>query len=297
MNITALIVTYNRLDKLKQTIKATLELPFSFVVVVNNASTDQTKVWLDAIDDKRLIIIDEKLNLGGAGGFRAGSKFISENLLTDWITFYDDDAWPAKDFISNFVKNKPDTDSVYCGRVLDNNGQDCKMNIPWKKRPINFCENLGYFFDQKKFIINPLVSDEAITFSFVGVVISNKILSKYWMEIQDQLFIYYDDILFSWFLKRQDISIKYISSLVYLHDIHHYKNGLLPSWKVYYLVRNLILSRKIYGDCSFYSRAAIWVRVLKYLLLGVKQKEKVKYYRYIILGVLDGLRNISGKRH
>ena len=46
MNCSALIVTYNRLEKLKLTIANTVKLNFTAIVVVNNGSTDGTQAWL-----------------------------------------------------------------------------------------------------------------------------------------------------------------------------------------------------------------------------------------------------------
>lgn len=40
MKYTALIVTFNRLGKLKKTVEETLKLEFTNIVIVNNGSTD-----------------------------------------------------------------------------------------------------------------------------------------------------------------------------------------------------------------------------------------------------------------
>lgn len=297
MKITALIVTYNRIEKLKKTIEATLALPFQFIVIVNNASNDGTKEWLHKIEDKRVFVIDEEVNSGGAGGFKIGSKFICEKLITNWITFYDDDAWPFEDFIKNFTKISPQISHVYCSKVLDKKSACCKMNLPWKIRAETIAQNIKYVLDSQKFIINPQHEDNAITFSFVGVTISHEVLSKYWREIQDQLFIYYDDVFFSWYLSNHGVNIKYIPDLICHHDINQDGNDHMPAWKMYYLARNLILSKKIYSSNSFYSYPAIIFRLIKYSMAGLKHSKKNHYYQFLFNGVLDGLRNVSGKRH
>lgn len=51
MNCSALIVTYNRLEKLKLTIANTVKLNFTAIVVVNNGSTDGTQAWLATLSD------------------------------------------------------------------------------------------------------------------------------------------------------------------------------------------------------------------------------------------------------
>ena len=75
-NTVAVIVTYNRLDALKITVPNSLAEPFSKVVVVNNASTDGTREWLESLQDPRLELIHCEVNGGGAGGFNPLAKSI-----------------------------------------------------------------------------------------------------------------------------------------------------------------------------------------------------------------------------
>ena len=68
-NTVAVIVTFNRLDKLKEALRYTLEQPFYRVVVVNNCSTDGTREWLDGHSDQRLHLIHTEQNLGAPAVF------------------------------------------------------------------------------------------------------------------------------------------------------------------------------------------------------------------------------------
>ena len=56
MKYTALIVTFNRLGKLKKTVEETLKLEFTNIVIVNNGSTDGTQAWLSSSVDTRVIV-------------------------------------------------------------------------------------------------------------------------------------------------------------------------------------------------------------------------------------------------
>ncbi|MBN3339109.1 hypothetical protein H4W20_03762 [Klebsiella pneumoniae] len=49
MKYTALIVTFNRLGKLKKTVEETLKLEFTNIVIVNNGSTDGTQALRDPL--------------------------------------------------------------------------------------------------------------------------------------------------------------------------------------------------------------------------------------------------------
>ncbi|APV30190.1 hypothetical protein A6P37_09185 [Klebsiella pneumoniae] len=49
MKYTALIVTFNRLGKLKKTVEETLKLEFTNIVIVNNGSTDGTQALMNPL--------------------------------------------------------------------------------------------------------------------------------------------------------------------------------------------------------------------------------------------------------
>ena len=68
MKITAVVVTYNRLEKLKKVIESVRSQTASLlqILVVNNGSTDGSREWLESQNDIYLI---NQGNLGGAGGF------------------------------------------------------------------------------------------------------------------------------------------------------------------------------------------------------------------------------------
>ncbi|HHK5924739.1 TPA: glycosyltransferase [Serratia marcescens] len=72
MKYAALIVTYNRLEKLQLCWKATAALSFEHIVIVDNASSDGTEQWLAAQDDPRLRVIRTERNLGGLGDLKKG---------------------------------------------------------------------------------------------------------------------------------------------------------------------------------------------------------------------------------
>ncbi|WP_125910608.1 glycosyltransferase, partial [Escherichia coli] len=103
MKHTALIVTFNRLEKLKKTVAETVKLHFTSIVIVNNGSTDGTSDWLQTITDPRVIVLNLASNNGGAGGFKAGSQYICSSVDSDWVFFYDDDAYPQSDILDKFA--------------------------------------------------------------------------------------------------------------------------------------------------------------------------------------------------
>jgi len=94
MEIFAVVVTYNRLDLLKKCIDAikVQTRDVSRIIVFNN-STDNTKEYLDSINDDQIEAIHSRKNVGGAGGFFYGIRAAFEKNA-DWIWVMDDDTIP-----------------------------------------------------------------------------------------------------------------------------------------------------------------------------------------------------------
>lgn len=299
MKIVPLIVTFNRLEKLKITIDKTLSQTFYRVVIINNASTDGTAEWLDEIACPRVTVINLNHNIGGAGGFKYGSKWIAENLRCDWVLFYDDDAFPCDNFITRMHQFKPTEHDVYTCKVIDLNGELCRMNIPWLRYPRSVYETILYIFKPSIFIVsdNKLKIQRVMSVSFVGMLINYNTLVDYYNKINEDLFIYYDDVYFSWHLIQKGIKIAYIPELIMYHDIVRNGDSGIPSWKIYFLVRNIFYAKKEFGDKSPFSKIYIIARVTKYLFLSLKQKDKFNDITMFIRGVRDGfILNRQSKR-
>ena len=78
MRITAVVVTFNRLQLLQRTIAALRgqSRQLDEIIVVNNGSTDGTAEWL--AEESGLHVITQG-NTGGSGGFYSGMKAAYEN--------------------------------------------------------------------------------------------------------------------------------------------------------------------------------------------------------------------------
>lgn len=291
MKIVSLIVTYNRCEKLQATLSATLALPFSAVVVVDNCSSDGTADFLSKHQDPRLQVITALENRGGAAGFALGAQYISQHVESDWVLFFDDDAYPDSSFIQRFQEICRPEYSLYCAKVLDTQGQLCKMNIPWKASQGTFKNSLKYLFRPQGFIPESNKITEVTTFSFVGCVISHDLLVRTWQLIDKDIFIYFDDVFYSWKLHVAGNKILYHPDLLIHHDINISQTDRVPAWKVYYLVRNMLLSRYILAGKPFFSMTAISLRLMKYLLSSLRGPEKKKRIYFFFKGVMDGVLN------
>lgn len=282
MKSVALIVTYNRLTKLKNCLAATLLLPFDYVVIIDNASSDGTKQWLRDQNDPRLHSITMTQNLGGAGGFKHGAEYISNHLDTDWVFFYDDDAYPSADLLDQFEHLEKQDCKIFCSKVILPSGQLCKMNIPYKKVPYSLYETVLYGINKSKFLPDFQTPENVETFSFVGAILHQDILRRYAHTIEEKLFIYFDDLLFSHFLTKNNYKILFTPKLLFVHDTNMYKNK-----KIYYLVRNLLyLSRHPYSP---FSNATICIRIIYIFILCLLRNKNIHSIISVINGIKDGL--------
>ena len=122
------VVTYNRLALLKEVIDALRLQTYTDyqIIVVNNGSTDDTAKWLAEQDDVFTITQE---NLGGAGGFFTGMKYVAENgYKYCWIM--DDDVICDTDALAELISaiNVKDNIGFVCSKVLGTDGSP--MNTP-----------------------------------------------------------------------------------------------------------------------------------------------------------------------
>ena len=101
-NIGVVIVTYNRLDKLRETLNCferQTKHP-KYMVIVDNASSDGTsqhlQKWQSIKASYSKYVLTNERNLGGSGGFFTGLQKALD-LNADWIWVSDDDAFPEDD--------------------------------------------------------------------------------------------------------------------------------------------------------------------------------------------------------
>lgn len=108
--IAAVVVTFNRLEMLKECLESLLHQTqaLDFIVLIDNASTDGTEEWVSNTELKsyqnfRYFRLSK--NTGGAGGFHEGMK---QALLLDidWVWVMDDDVAPLPDCLEIMLSYK-----------------------------------------------------------------------------------------------------------------------------------------------------------------------------------------------
>lgn len=130
-SIIALVVTWNRKELLRRCLSAlqAQTVPVTEILVVDNASTDDTQTMLET--DFPLVKIRRlSTNTGGAGGFNEAIR-IAQSSEHDFLWLMDDDAWALPDTLEELLKAQSEIEpspSFVCSRVIDDN--DESINIP-----------------------------------------------------------------------------------------------------------------------------------------------------------------------
>ena len=300
MNLTAVIVTHNRCQKLQHTLAATLAQPFSAIIVVDNASTDGTRAWLAGQHDPRLHLILSEQNSGGAGGFAQG-MIAALNYDPDWLVCYDDDAYPAPDALQQFTAlDLGNTDSA-AAAVYYPDGRLCEMNRPsynpfWHPRKL-LRTALGVFTGRARGAFH--VTDSAYqstaalpidSSSFVGYFVRADWVRRLPLP-EPGLFIYGDDVLYTLNLTKHGARHRFLPTVRFIHDCSTFqtaRRGYHPLWKAYFTYRNGLLIYRMAAGVWFYPvallKALLWFAAVRHY------RNKRLYLRLWWQAVRDGIR-------
>ena len=182
--VMAVVVTYNRKELLKESIKALLEQDYNncHILIVDNASTDGTKEFIEEeIQNSKVNYVNTGANLGGAGGFNFGMKKAHE-LGCEFIWLMDDDCIVHKDSLTELINADKELNGNYgflSSKVLWKDKSICKMNIQKRK----FSKWLKDFETNKQNIAMA---------SFVSLFLKTAIVEEMGLPIKD-FFIWTDD--------------------------------------------------------------------------------------------------------
>lgn len=180
------VVTYNRLELLKKNIESLRKQNYRDfkIIIINNGSTDGTNEWLSVQED--LIIITQE-NLGGAGGFFSGLKYVSENDF-EYCWLMDDDVICNTNALEELINaanflNEQHQWGFICSSVFDKN------KLPANTPRIDM-QKIYVYPRWSEYLEHSLLRIKNAT--FVSVFIPVKNIKKLGLPIKD-FFIWGDD--------------------------------------------------------------------------------------------------------
>lgn len=276
IKLACVVVTYNRLEKLKRTLAAYARQKKQpdYLIVVNNCSTDGTEEFLDSWKQSqtgmKIVIMNLQENQGGSGGFYLGSQKALD-LGAEWVWFADDDAYPEPEALEILTKKlkewnqKPEVAAV-CGSIWEGG----KISLGHRKRyqagfwefkqvPVPETE-----YQQPEF--------ELQLFSYVGAVVKAKILQQVGLCEKDY-FIYWDDTEHSYRISKTG-KILCLPAVKVNHDIRPEfadDGKIRVDWRFYYMERNFYAFLKKHYPIAYrlqWNREYLKARL--HLLAGMK---------------------------
>ena len=289
-NTIAVIVTFNRLGDLKQTLKHTLAQAFYRVVVVNNHSTDGTGEWLDEQGDERLHVIHSGQNLGGAGGFHLGFDFAAQQLPeAEWLVCFDDDAYPEPGMLDIFKKlDVPSETGSLAAAVYLPDGSVSEMNRPsvnpfWHLKELIFTAfkgRHGFHVGDEDYRLDSHREIDAS--SFVGYFLRLSLIREHKIGLpRSELFINYDDIIYVLESRKAGVRHWFVPRLRFTHDcqtLTEQEDVYRPLWKVYFMLRNRL---EVYRIASgIYYPFILIVKIPKFFL-AVRHYEPFERKTYL----------------
>lgn len=283
MQIGVVLVTYNRLDKLKKSLSLyeNQTLKPKYILVVDNNSSDGTKQYLEKWENERSdikhILKSLHENIGGSGGFSEGVKE-AQKIDAEWIWLADDDAFPNINAFMELKRFKEEYSEEYmncasiCSQNVSTEGKIAtghRSRVKWtifgrQVFPVKEIEYSKNFFEMD-------------VFSFVGACIRKSAVQQAGIPRRD-FFIYADDYEYSFRIKKSG-RILCVPSIKVIHDdnICYTKEA---SWRDYYMTRNYLLATKWHlGSWSYR------VRKVSRMLTALRtlNLEKVKVFRDAIV--------------
>lgn len=280
--VNAVIVTCNRCELLKQAVERLLKQNYELnkIVIVNNASTDGTKEYLDLLDNKKFIILHKEINEGGAGGFYYGIKEAYDNGC-DFVWIMDDDTIAIPESLEKLLEGYEALNGRPVGflasNVLYKDGNPCFMNI---------CN--------PEYVWNEYVAEGIVRVthcSFVAMLIPSWVIKDIGFPIKEY-FIWGDDGEYSTRILR-----KYEGYLVGKSVVYHYMNENVgvDIWNVeesrinrfYYFYRNWMCTNKMRSEVD----AKRFEKESKTLIKAIRKSNTSNKYQKIKVikrGLRDG---------
>lgn len=301
MKIGVVLVTYNRKDKLTKALDSYDNQinKMSFVLVVNNASTDGTKEFLEGwskeYSEYQKIVVNSPENIGGSGGFALGLEKAIE-LEPDWIWVSDDDAYPEKDSLAKCEKviNEHEvSDLVAISGAVYVNG---KVDTSHRRR-IRY----GVFKVREEFVPEEEYNSDYFAideFSYVGTLIKREVLKDVGITNKDY-FIHYDDTEHSLRISRKG-KVICVPSIKITHDINANQDSndknYNVSWQKYYDYRNLLdMYRRVLPIKYYYFQYYVYkLKSLCPYLFGIT-KEQNAILKAALFDVKHGVLGVSGQ--
>lgn len=269
VRVCAVVVTYNRVDLLRECLQALRNQlhPADEILVINNASTDQTSLMLKS-EFPEIAVKNLESNLGSAGGFASGIQ-TAMSFGYEWLWLMDDDTIPESNALFELLNAASKTFAlskeipmIFASKVLWIDRQLHPMNLqPIRLRPINS------FLSAVEVGVVPIR-----TTSWVSMLLNSKAVMKYGLPYQD-FFLWSDDAEYSARVLHSEIGYLVPTSVVVHKSTNKYAPYQASGSRYFYDVRNRIWLLKT-NSFTIVEKMQMLYRLvrdsIRYILLNLK---------------------------
>ena len=276
----AIVVSYNRLDLLKECISAlkNQSRKLDGILVINNGSTDGTERWLNTIQD---VFYITQANSGSGGGFQTGINWAYKNGYS-WIWCMDDDGLPKEDAFEQLIKNVPNHQCLLNSAVIN---KEDKESFVWKTK--NYSKLSEVTTSSIKGIGHP----------FNGTLIHRSIVANVGFP-KANLFLWGDETEYYYrIVKQHKIPVYTITGSVHYHPSATFNLkqdwNFNACWKMYYYVRNRFHVHKAKHPLSVIA----WINYISFLAafffatLVYQRTNRLKKLSFIAWPAKDAISN------
>jgi len=186
----AIVVTYNRLELLRKCVDSLSKQTHACdILIVDNASTDGTDVWIKEISERypQIHYRNTGVNLGGAGGFNCGMRWAIESGY-EFLWLMDDDCLPKENALEKLIEADGILNGEYgwlSSAVLWTDGRECKMNRQALQKS---------YYEYMHFLKDGLVQAKHAT--FVSLFMRAETVVRFGLPIKEY-YIWGDDLEFT----------------------------------------------------------------------------------------------------
>jgi len=299
--VIAIIVTYNRKELLYSCITALIKQSKACdILIVDNASKDGTKEYLqnrDIFDDKGVHYLRLEKNFGGSGGFHFGIEYCMSHDW-QWFWFMDDDAKPEQKALENLLLNAVNPNYIYSSVAIGIDNEKKKLCFPAKSLQREKNATVEYY--------DSLFDLENVSWvPFLGFFINCHMVQKIGLPDQD-FFILDDDVEYSERAKKHGAKIYMVKSSIIYHPYQqtvpinvlgrkvYYRS--MPPWKVYFDVRNKIITAKKYYPALLFLQTLPGILIRAFYSV-FHESDRLKFFSAYVNGIISGMLNITDKRY
>ena len=276
--ITAVVVTYNRLELFKECVDALRRQTrkLDAIIVIDNSSTDGTTEWLNHQSDLTVILQD---NGGGAAGFYRGMKE-AYNLGFDWIWVMDDDVEPIATCLEEMLNSNLAYENAF--DVLQPNRKFKDKEVDWQYgTKFNFYN--PFQPEAVKHIKVSQFGEERIkkfvSFPFEGPMFSRKVIEKVGFA-DSRFFIWYDDTEYAARVHYAGFSAGLVRDAILIKKIIPPTKGIKIDWKMYYQIRNQIILDRKFGNPFLAISRSLYNNLHRMLVITKQSLESKTFTNY-----------------